>query len=51
MTEFADDLETMRQQAAANEEELPLDELVRLISTGTNVFSELQKDALAQSQL
>lgn len=48
VTEFANDLEAMRQQAAASDSELPLDELVRLISNGTNVFSSVQKAAFTQ---
>lgn len=51
MSEFADDLDSMRQQAAASQAELPLDELVRLISSGTNVFSPVQKDALSLHKL
>ena len=49
VTEFADDLDAMRQQAAEGGSELPLDELVRLISSGTNVFSPTEVGALSRS--
>ncbi len=47
VNEFADDLEAVRQHAVASESGVvPLDELVRLISSGTNVFSPSQRHAL-----